>query len=199
MNPVAKQSEFKEKGCVKRKDNASRSSHLLQLHEKVFRWKRGPWFSCVFLESTSTPRVAKACATGSALIRLQRDTNLTCLIGARMCSIFFGPLRSLMCTNPAAKVHVVLDDERNTSREEARRRRDLSRHSDHRHGLDGAVASHVAQVRQHRSVPDSPTLRTAGADTTGCSARKCSRQNGADQRSEGTLCIRTSSSAMRGQ
>ena len=56
---------------------------------------------------------------------------------------------------PVAKMHVGLDDVRNASREVARRR-DHDTVTD----MDGAFASHVAQLRQHRSVPDS-TLPTS--------------------------------------
>ena len=58
---------------------------------------------------------------------------------------------------PVAKMHVGLDDVRNASREVARRR-DHDTVTD----MDGAFACHVAQLRQHRSVPDS-TLPTSAA------------------------------------
>ena len=66
-------------------------------------------------------------------------------------------------------MHVGLDDERNASREEARRRRDLSRHSHHRHGRcfresrrTGAPTSKCARLAD---------VANSGADTTRRSAR----------------------------
>ena len=88
---------------------------------------------------------------------------------------------------PWTECILVLITKENASREQARRR-DLSRHGHHRHGRcfresrrTSAAASTCARLAD---------VANSGADTTRSSARKRSRQIGADQHSEGTLCPR---------